>query len=648
LAYALQQHALEAASHGEAEGTQFAVVATATVSKKSLAEDRSSSPSAKASADLADSPITAKSRAATVQRIPRAMAEARDFTVDTKIRPDLAPESVDQVVAHAASTLDVEAVFDHALGLDRTGKLSPEGATAIETRIDNADTRKHAGLETVDDARVSEHFLDRFDLGATRWDLAQEIVWITAEANKKAATAPASNPPGNMAHEPLVLVVSLRDQRLDAYRGSSLLVSSKISSGKAGYDTRTGVFSILEKKRFHHSNLYSNAPMPWMQRLTRSGTALHAGAVPGYPASHGCIRLPFSFAPKLFEMTEVGANVVIANDRITPVPIEHSLLFQPWVSRVLMLTPAQASNAIGLAQNESGALTITDAAHASDALLSARARAHAVDPAGYANSETGAAKSIINVLDRENTEPLRILVTKQTERDKIIAVQNMLASMGYLERQRFTGKLGDATIAAIRAFQKANGVRATGAFTNEFATLVYAIAGTKESPAGRIFVRQDFHRVFDAPVEILDSDKALGTHAFIATQGDAAKFQWFAIRVDGDDSAAVLDRIVIPSNIREAIERKLGLGSSLIVSDIGVDSAILPEGDDFLVLAKSASSATVAAKPKPAVAANKPTKIKKLTQAAPKRRSKKVSSFSTSRSYRYPTHSFSGGLFSGW
>ena len=89
------------------------------------------------------------------------------------------------------------------------------------------------------------------------------------------------------------------------------------------------MFSILEKRRYHRSNLYSGAPMPWMQRLTRSGTALHAGVVPGYPASHGCVRLPFSFAPKLFEMTAVGGNVVVAGARLVPEPIEHPKLFQP-------------------------------------------------------------------------------------------------------------------------------------------------------------------------------------------------------------------------------------------------------------------------------------------------------------------------------
>ena len=90
-----------------------------------------------------------------------------------------------------------------------------------------------------------------------------------------------------------------------------------------------GAFSIIEKQRWHHSNIYSGAPMPWMNRITWSGTALHAGVVPGYPASHGCIRLPYSFAPKLFQMTTVGDNVIVSRSRPTPTLIEHPNLFQP-------------------------------------------------------------------------------------------------------------------------------------------------------------------------------------------------------------------------------------------------------------------------------------------------------------------------------
>ena len=147
-----------------------------------------------------------------------------------------------------------------------------------------------------------------------------------ASEEQPGGAAKTATPPGL---EPLTLVVSLREQKLDVYRGTGLVISSKVSSGKRGYDTKAGVFSILEKQRYHHSNLFSGAPMPWMQRLTWSGTALHAGMVPGYPASHGCVRLPFSFAPKLFQITTLGENVVVTGDRVAPKLIKHENLFQP-------------------------------------------------------------------------------------------------------------------------------------------------------------------------------------------------------------------------------------------------------------------------------------------------------------------------------
>ena len=127
----------------------------------------------------------------------------------------------------------------------------------------------------------------------------------------------------------MVLVVSLKQQKLDVYRGTTLVTTSQVSTGMPGHATKAGVFSILEKQRFHHSNIYSGAPMPFMNRITWSGTALHAGVVPGYPASHGCIRLPFSFAPKLFQITTVGDNVIVARDRPVPQLIDHPALFQP-------------------------------------------------------------------------------------------------------------------------------------------------------------------------------------------------------------------------------------------------------------------------------------------------------------------------------
>jgi len=110
--------------------------------------------------------------------------------------------------------------------------------------------------------------------------------------------------------EPRV-VVSLSDQLAYLYKGGTLVAVSTISSGKPGKDTPTGVFPILEKQRMHKSLKYENAPMPFMQRIDQYGIALHAGHLPGTPASHGCVRLPSEFAAKLYRVTEVGTPVYI-------------------------------------------------------------------------------------------------------------------------------------------------------------------------------------------------------------------------------------------------------------------------------------------------------------------------------------------------
>ena len=111
------------------------------------------------------------------------------------------------------------------------------------------------------------------------------------------------------------IVVSLPQQRAYVFEGSRLIASSRVSTGRRGHRTPVGTFRILEKKVKHRSNRYANAPMPYMQRLTNYGIALHAGRLPGYPASHGCIRLPWGFARKLYNLTERGTVVTVTNKR---------------------------------------------------------------------------------------------------------------------------------------------------------------------------------------------------------------------------------------------------------------------------------------------------------------------------------------------
>ena len=116
---------------------------------------------------------------------------------------------------------------------------------------------------------------------------------------------------------PISIVVSISQQLAYVYRGGNLIAVSTVSTGKAGHRTPIGDFTILQKNKFHRSNIYSNAPMPFMQRLTWDGIALHAGKLPGYPASHGCIRLPNAFARQLFDLTEMGAQVSVIDEDVT-------------------------------------------------------------------------------------------------------------------------------------------------------------------------------------------------------------------------------------------------------------------------------------------------------------------------------------------
>src|SRR5256714_2409860 len=118
---------------------------------------------------------------------------------------------------------------------------------------------------------------------------------------------------------PLVVLVSIPQQTMHVYRNGILIGRSTVSTGSKGHSTPGGVFSILEKKKTHHSKKYDNAPMPYMQRLTWSGIAMHSGHLPGYPASHGCIRLPYDFSQLLFDATANGGTVVVGDGK-TPTP----------------------------------------------------------------------------------------------------------------------------------------------------------------------------------------------------------------------------------------------------------------------------------------------------------------------------------------
>jgi peptidoglycan hydrolase-like protein with peptidoglycan-binding domain len=532
-----------------------------------------------------------------------------------------------------------------------------------------------------------------------------------AEAGKKPKTAPPAEPVVAFdKHEPMIVVVSVGQQKVDVYRGTTLVTTSAVSTGTAEHPTFIGAFSILEKQRWHHSNMYSAAPMPWMNRITWSGTALHAGVVPGYPASHGCIRLTYAFAPKFFEMSSVGDNVIVSRGRPKPTPIEHSALFQPLpppplptvgeltpispvestssrvpaiaagIASPLILAKAEAPTAVDSdAQTqdaEESASSQTEPAsepveahthpvedsdpnrvHAITPDTTSAAASHSVpDPAAAAvvavkgktgtvaptpaaagpvsdppspapsvqasdpapalpltpppaaaKVDAGVAAAAVQAAEPRSEKPLRVLLTRRTQRDRIIGMQEIFAAMGYLPAQRFDGTMGKPTITAIKAFQNANGMRETGAFNYELVKKVYEAAGKGEPPAGHIYVRQDLDDVFDAPVSFRDPDQPLGTHVYTALKfapGDT-KVGWVTLDVQDGETASPLDRLEIPDDIRQKISERLTPGSTFIVADTSINSANLPRGGDFVVLAKSTSAKvsqaddTTVAKPKP-------------------------------------------------
>src|SRR6202000_656727 len=131
------------------------------------------------------------------------------------------------------------------------------------------------------------------------------------------------------AGEPIMAIVSIKSQQVTFYDADGWILRAPVSTGPTGRETPAGVFALLEKDKDHHSTLYDDASMPNMQRITWNGIALHGGPLPGYAASHGCVRMPYAFAEKLFDKTNIGMRVIISPNDAEPVDFSHPALFVP-------------------------------------------------------------------------------------------------------------------------------------------------------------------------------------------------------------------------------------------------------------------------------------------------------------------------------
>ena len=365
-------------------------------------------------------------------------------------------------------------------------------------------------------------------------------------------------PPG-----PLHIIISIKKQQLTLYAGGVPVAHSPVSTGVPGHPTPQGVFSILEKRIYHESNLYSSAPMPYMQRITWSGVAMHQGVVPGHPASHGCIRLPAAFAKRMWSLTKVGARVIIAQDEVALAEISSRRLFTalPQVS-----------------------------AEAPRDELAPKVR--------FATTAVISDAPLKGSIDASLSEEARI--------ERMI---DQAAQAGVAEPA-----LPDD--AAEHVFEKALAAgTAKDPMLRPGPISVYV-----SRKLGKLFVRKGFSEVFDAPVAIERPDEPLGTHIFTALEArDDGTMRWnvaslptervvkpgkylmtttargeklrkelsppaHEVQPPGDPNAA-LERVSFSDEVLKRIAALMTPGATLIISDLG-QSFETGKGTDFIVLTR--------------------------------------------------------------
>src|SRR5882757_3701909 len=162
-----------------------------------------------------------------------------------------------------------------------------------------------------------------------------------AAAREQRPAAPKEETAPRNAGEPIMAIVSIKTQQVTFYDAEGWIVRAPVSTGVKERETPAGVFAVIEKDKDHHSSMYDDAWMPNMQRITWNGVALHGGPLPGYAASHGCIRMPYGFAEKLFDKTRIGMRVIISPNDAAPVEFSHPALFMPNADAV-SAAPARA------------------------------------------------------------------------------------------------------------------------------------------------------------------------------------------------------------------------------------------------------------------------------------------------------------------
>ncbi len=371
-------------------------------------------------------------------------------------------------------------------------------------------------------------------------------------------------------------IVSIKSQRVTFYDADGWILRAPVSTGTKGRETPAGVFAVLEKNEDHRSNLYDDARMPHMQRLTWNGIALHGGPLPGYAASHGCVRMPFGFAETLFDKTRIGMRVIISPDDAAPVDISHTALFAPNVATVstaparaeaLEREAAEAAKAADEAK-KAAATAAREAASLAASLRKLEQRKSDADAElASAQKALGAAKSD-EALERAEDRTLKAATKAEDAATKLDT-----AKADAQPKLDAAARAKDAAKAAADRKVEAAKTAADAKLALEPVSVFISRATQK------LYVRRNTHKpwpdggeVFDAtievPVTIRDPDQPIGTHVFTAMALNDSGLRWTAVTIDsGDDAKNALDRITIPQDVLDRIAPTALPRSSIVVSD---------------------------------------------------------------------------------
>jgi lipoprotein-anchoring transpeptidase ErfK/SrfK len=348
------------------------------------------------------------------------------------------------------------------------------------------------------------------------------------------------------AKGPMSVYISVDKQALTLYSGDQPIAHSRVSTGMAGHSTPTGVFSIIQKDRWHRSNIYSNAPMWFMQRITWSGVALHQGVVPGYPASHGCIRLPEAFAKQMWGITKLGARVIVSRGELTPTAFANQKLFvfkrapEPPKAPEPTETPAAVANT------------------ADDAVKSA-----------YNAAETRAQRAVaqtglrLTANDAGNPDPGLAAVTKPLKPGPISVF------ISRKEGKLFVRKGFEPVFDTPVTFERPD---------QPLGTHVYTALDFNADNSTLRWMVTTVPTALDAPKREKTSRNAKGkkVEPVVAAPAPAPTFS---------TPAEALERVSIPQEAIDRIQDLMSPGASLIISDKGLGPET-GKGTDFIVLTR--------------------------------------------------------------